>query len=68
MHFPRPTAPPMPEQDPEIRRLNEEAELEDRAHERAILQGLAGAVTGVVMLVVVAAWAKRRRTEPKEPT
>lgn len=58
----------MPEQDPEIRRLNEEAELEDRAHERAILQGLAGAVTGVVMLVAVVAWVKRRRTEPKEPT
>ena len=72
MHFPReprtaPAPPPMPEQDPEVRRLNEEAELQEREHERAILQGLAGAVTGVVMLVAVVALVKRRKPEPKEP-
>jgi hypothetical protein len=57
----------MPEQDPEIARLNAEAEREEEEAQRAILRGFVMAAAGITGIALLAIALRRRRPEPTPP-
>lgn len=59
--------PEMPEQDPEVRRLNEEVENEGRAADKAMLDRFY-MMAGAAAFVAVAITFLRRRSPPEEKT
>ena len=58
----------MPEQDPEVQRLNAEAEREEEEAQNAILRGFAMAATGIAGIALLVIALRRRKPDPSAPS